>query len=103
MNDVAGERADGAKTKILFLLFLVNLLNFFDRTLPAVVNEPVKKEWSLTDLQLGAIGSAFTIVYAFAGVPLGRLSDARSRSKILGACLLVWSALTAATAAAWSG
>ena len=85
---------------ILFLLFLLNLLNFFDRTLPSVVNEPLRKEWGLSDLQLGLVGSAFTLVYAAAGVPLGRLSDSRPRGKILGACLLAWSVLTAATAAA---
>ena len=87
---------------MLFLLFLTNLLNFFDRTLPAVYTEPIKHEWALSDLQLGAAASAFTVIYAIAGVPLGRASDAWARRKVLGTCLLVWSGFTAATALAWS-
>jgi MFS family permease len=82
---------------ILFLLFLINLLNFFDRTLPAVVTELLRREWNLNDLQLGIGSSAFTLVYALAGLPLGRLSDSRPRKSILSGSLLVWSALTAAT------
>ncbi|MDN5516678.1 MAG: MFS transporter, partial [Pseudomonas sp.] len=52
--------------RILFLLFLANLFNFFDRTIPAIIIEPIRLEWSLSDLQLGLIGTAFTIVYALA-------------------------------------
>jgi len=95
-------RRNGSAALVLFLLFLANLLNFFDRTLPAVYTEPIKHEWSLSDLQLGAAASAFTVIYAIAGVPLGRASDAWPRRKVLAACLLVWSGFTAATALAWS-
>ena len=59
--------------RILFLLFLANLFNFFDRTIPSIVIEPIRLEWNLTDLQIGLLGTAFTIVYALAGIPLGRL------------------------------
>lgn len=60
--------------RILFLLFLANLFNFFDRTIPAIVMEPIRLEWSLSDLQIGLLGTAFTLVYAVAGVPLGRMA-----------------------------
>ncbi len=56
--------------RILFLLFLANLFNFFDRTIPAIIIEPIRMEWHLSDFQLGIIGTAFTIVYAIAGLPL---------------------------------
>ncbi|WP_256387667.1 hypothetical protein [Shigella sp. FC2125] len=32
---------------MLFLLFLANLFNFFDRTIPAIIAEPIRLEWSL--------------------------------------------------------
>ena len=48
--------------RILFLLFLANLFNFFDRTIPAIIIEPIRMEWHLSDFQLGIIGTAFTIV-----------------------------------------
>lgn len=70
--------------RVLFLLFLANLFNFFDRTIPAIIAEPIRLEWSLNDFQLGLIGTAFTIVYAIAGLPLGRMADLGSRRKIMG-------------------
>jgi len=71
-----------------------------DRAVPAIVLEPMRKEWSLSDLQLGIISAAFTVVYAVAGIPLGRLADTRSRKTIMGLGLIVWSGFTAAGAAA---
>src|SRR5690606_3588992 len=81
--------------RVLFLLFLANLFNFFDRTIPAIINEPLRLEWNLSDFQLGLIGTVFTIVYAAAGIPLGRMADTGSRAKIMGWGLAVWSGLTA--------
>lgn len=81
--------------RVLFLLFLANLFNFFDRTIPAIINEPLRLEWDLSDFQLGLVGTAFTIVYAIAGIPLGRMADIGSRAKIMGWGLLTWSGLTA--------
>jgi MFS family permease len=81
--------------RVLFLLFLANLFNFFDRSIPAIIIEPLRHEWSLSDLQLGLVGTAFTIIYAIAGVPLGRMADTGSRRKIMGWGLMAWSGLTA--------
>ena len=88
--------------RILFLLFLANLFNFFDRTIPAIIIEPIRMEWGLSDLQLGLIGTAFTIVYALAGLPLGRMADNGSRRKIMGWGLAAWSGLTALNGLAWN-
>ena len=59
-------------------------------------------EWSLNDFQLGLIGTAFTIVYAIAGLPLGRMADLGSRRKIMGWGLTAWSGLTAINGLAWN-
>lgn len=88
--------------RILFLLFLANLFNFFDRTIPAIIIEPIRLEWSLSDFQIGLIGTAFTIIYAIAGVPLGRMADTGARRKIMGWGLTVWSGLTAVNGLAWN-
>jgi MFS family permease len=88
--------------RVVFLLFLANLFNFFDRVIPSVVAEPIRKEWGLSDVQLGLVFSAFTIVYAVAGLPLGRMADTCSRKKIMGWGLMAWSLLTGATGAAWN-
>ena len=92
------KQADNA-WRVLFLLFLANLFNFFDRAVPSIVMEPIRLEWSLSDFQIGMLGTAFTIVYGIAGVPLGRMADTGSRKKIMGWGLLVWSGLTAVNGA----
>ncbi|REH38691.1 putative MFS family arabinose efflux permease [Paraperlucidibaca baekdonensis] len=88
--------------RVLFVLFLANLLNFYDRTIPAIIIEPIRLEWDLSDFQLGLASTAFTMVYALAGIPLGRLADIGSRRKIMGWGLTVWSGMTAATGLASS-
>ncbi len=79
----------------LVVLFLVNVLNFYDRIAIGVIAEPVRHEFHLSDAQLGGLTTAFTIVYALAGLPLGRLADTGNRRRILAAGVAVWSALTA--------
>lgn len=87
---------------MLGLLFAANLINFFDRTIPAILVEPIRLEWGLSDLQLGLLTAAFTVVYAVAGVPLGRLADTGERRKVMGWSLAVWSGFTALNGLAWS-
>ena len=76
----------------LAVLFAINLLNFFDRQILGAVGERIRREWELGDTSLGALGTAFTLLYAFVGVPLGRLADRISRKHPLrsvcsrGAC-----------------
>ena len=88
--------------RVLFLLFLANMFNFFDRTIPAIIIEPLRMEWDLSDFQLGLGGTAFTVIYALAGIQLGRMADVGSRRKIMGWGLAVWSGFTALTGAAWN-
>jgi MFS family permease len=84
----------GAGT-VLAVLFAVNLLNFYDRVAPGALAEPLRREFSLSDAQLGGLSTAFTLVYAVAGLPLGRLADRGSRKGLLAAGLALWSAMTA--------
>ncbi|NWG11992.1 MAG: MFS transporter [Acidobacteria bacterium] len=81
----------------LLLLFAVNALNFFDRLILAAVTEPVKQEWALSDTRIGWLGTAFTLLYAAAGIPLGRLADTWNRTRLLGMGVALWSALTFAS------
>ena len=82
-------------TATLFVLFLLNSLNFFDRNILGAVVEPLRHEWSLRDAQIGWIGTAFTLLYAVVGLPLGRLADHARRTRLLGGGALLWSAMTA--------
>ena len=79
----------------LTVLFAINTMNFFDRVIGGALGEPIRREWNLSDSALGALGTAFTLLYAFVGVPLGRLADRAPRKTILAVAVFVWSLLTA--------
>jgi MFS family permease len=86
----------------LAILFAINLLNFYDRNIPAAIVEPLRKDWGLADVQIGWLSTAFTLLYAVVGVPFGRLSDRVQRSRLLGIGLAAWSVLTGACGLAWN-
>jgi MFS family permease len=81
----------------LAVLFAINTVNFFDRQLLGAVGEQLRREWSLSDTALGTLGTAFTLIYAVVGLPLGGLADRLSRARILGVGVFVWSLLTGLT------
>jgi predicted MFS family arabinose efflux permease len=82
-------------TFALCVLFAINTMNFFDRQILGAVGETVREEMKLSDTALGALGTAFTLLYAVVGVPLGRLTDKFTRTWILSAGVAVWSLFTA--------
>ncbi len=79
----------------MLVLFAINILNFYDRHVPGALTEPVRKEFHLSDTEIGLLGSVFIWLYALIGVPLGRVADTWSRKKLLAGGVLIWSSLTA--------
>jgi MFS family permease len=92
-------RSAGSATT-LAVLVAVNILNFYDRHVIGALTEPIRKEFGLSDSQVGLMGSAFIWLYALVGLPLGRVADSWSRRKLLASGILVWSALTGTAAMA---
>src|SRR5438874_2021404 len=76
-------------TRALLVLFAINILNFYDRNAPGALTEPIRKEFGLSDTQVGFLATAFTLLYAIVGVPLGKLADIGSRKRILAGGVLV--------------
>jgi MFS family permease len=91
---VEDEAGVGIRWPPLVVLFLVNVLNFYDRQALGAVTEPLRREFHLSDTQLGALTTVFTVLYAVAGVPLGRLADTWSRKRLLALGTAVWAGLT---------
>ena len=79
----------------LAVLFAINILNFYDRQVLGALVEPVRKEFSLTDMQIGGLTTWMTVLYAIVGVPLGRIADAWSRKRLLAIGVVLWTSLTA--------
>jgi len=99
------EKIESRKTGVWFaliVLFAINTMNFFDRQILGAVGEPIRKEFELDDASLGLLGTAFTLLYAFVGIPLGRLADRIGRKGILSAGVFVWSLLTVGSGLAQS-
>lgn len=77
-------------------------MNFYDRALPAILIEPIRDEFGLSDTEVGLISASFIVVYAIAGIWLGRLADTKRRRHVMGWGLIVWSIFTALSAGVWS-
>jgi MFS family permease len=75
----------------------INTVNFYDRQVLGAVQEQIRKEWGLSDSRLGWLGTAFILLYAVVGLPLGRLADRGRRKWLLAAGVALWSALTFAS------
>jgi len=81
---------------VLFLLMLVYTLNFVDRTLIAVVAQPIIDSFGLTDSQWGLLyGPPFAIFYAVMGLPIALWADRSNRVKVITVCIILWSVMTA--------
>jgi MFS family permease len=78
----------------LVVLLGINTMNFFDRQILPAVQEKIRKEWDLSDRALGALGTAFILLYAVVGLPLGRLADVWRRKWILACGVGLWSLMT---------
>ncbi len=87
----------------LFLLTVGYALNFLDRQLLSILQEPLKQDLNLTDTQLGLLGGpVFALLYVSLGVPIARLSDRSNRVRIVAGAISLWSVATAACGLAGS-
>jgi len=82
-------------SRLLWLLFAVNLFNYIDRQILFSVFPAVKADLDLTDTQLGLLASAFMWVYLSVAPVFGVLADRRSRPRLMGLGVGIWSAATA--------
>lgn len=101
---IAKEQASAPEAKVhtgsrtwwpLAVLVAINVLNFYDRQVAGAVVEPVRKEFHLTDTQIGLLNTISLILYGLVGLPIGLLADRISRKKLLAVGILVWTAFTA--------
>jgi MFS transporter, Spinster family, sphingosine-1-phosphate transporter len=90
----SSEAAGGGR--VLAILLLAYIFNFLDRQIIAILKIPIKAELGLTDTQLGLMGGiAFASVYSTLAIPIARVADRSSRSRIVAASVAFWSLFTA--------
>ncbi|HAH07249.1 MAG TPA: MFS transporter [Elusimicrobia bacterium] len=79
---------------VLGLLFCVNLVNYVDRQALYALLPLLKEEFGASDAALGALASAFMVVYMCAAPPIGYLADRTRRAAWISWGLVVWSGAT---------
>ena len=85
------------------LLGAIYMANFIDRMIISVVGEPIRREFGLSDLQLGVMGGvAFALFYGSIGIPIARLAERVSRIGIVAVATALWSVMTVLSGAALS-
>ena len=79
------------------------VIAFIDRLVLALLVDPVRQEFGVSDTQMSLlVGAAFAIFYSFVGLPLGRWADVGNRKRILLIGICVWSGATCLSAWATS-
>jgi MFS family permease len=84
------------------MLWLVCFFNYADRQAIFSVFPLIGRQFMLSDVQLGVVGSSFMWMYALFGPLAGWLCDRFPRKTIILVALLFWSVVTGATAFASS-
>ncbi len=80
------------RTYVLVVLLLTYVVNVMDRGVLALLLEGIRKEFELTDGQLGFLASLpFAIFYSTLGIPIAALADRTVRRNVLAASCALWS------------
>lgn len=86
--------------RLFWVLFLLNLFNYIDRQVLYAVFPLLQTDLHLSDGQLGALASAFMLVYMCYAPVMGYLADRFSRPKLISLSAFIWSIATLASGAA---
>ncbi|HWC38322.1 MAG TPA: MFS transporter [Acidimicrobiales bacterium] len=102
----ASSSSDAALDRVsswpMWVLGLVIMIDQADQNVVRGVATPIQHAFHLTDLQVGVLLSCFIVVNGFVTVPAGYLADRWHRTRTVGHTVVIWSAITSLTAAAWS-
>jgi len=79
---------------LLAVLTGLNILNYIDRNVLFAVQSDVKKEFLVSDAQIGVLTSAFFFTYMFAAPLVGWMGDRFPRKNIVVFGIVVWSGFT---------
>src|SRR5215831_6131707 len=86
----------GYRAWLLTVLLLMNALNLADRQCMAAVSQAIKVDLRVTDFQMGIIqGLVFAAFYTLLGLPIARLSEHFSRTKIVAAAIGLFGLMSA--------
>lgn len=95
-TDVPEDKVSRSAWALLFFLTALNILNFVDRMIIASVAPLLIQDLHLSRAQIGLLtGFGFVFFYTLVGLFLGMAADRFKRLPLIGAGLILWSAMTA--------
>jgi len=98
IDEHSGAAATSRAAAIYSLLVLTAIysLNFLDRRVIAILIDPIKHDYHLSDKVMGFIsGFGFVIFYSILAAPVARWADRGNRRSIISWGLVIWSGMTA--------
>src|SRR3954471_3601302 len=97
MPSVSTMKPTTIRWRIYGLLLVVITLTFIDRFNMNVAAKYIQQEFSLNDVQIGFLLSAFVLGYALFQAPGGWLGDRLGARRVLTFSIVWWSVFTALT------
>jgi sugar phosphate permease len=99
---VASAAAQPTKTRwvVLFLISLMYLICYMDRSNISVAQSEIAKQFGLSKSAMGLVLAAFTWAYAVGQVPAGWFGDRFGPKRVLTVIMTLWSATAMMTGAA---
>ena len=86
-----------------FFVFFIAGLAYMENVNISIAASAIKREFSLSNVQMGWVFSAFVLGYALFQAPGGRFADRHGPRLAITVCLLWWSVFTVFTVAVPSG
>lgn len=82
---------------ILIVLWLLYIINYFDRMAVITLMPFIQEDLNLTPIQVGQLTSAFFFAYSIALLVSGILADKIGSKKVMGIAIIIFTAFTAVT------
>jgi MFS family permease len=80
---------------VVALLLVIFILSYFDRFILSLLVEPLKRDLSLSDFEIGLLlGPAFSTFHVLVAIPLGWYADRSNRKWLLIAGIVIWCTMT---------
>jgi ACS family glucarate transporter-like MFS transporter len=80
---------------VIACTFMIAAVSYLDRNNISIAASSLQREFSLTNVQLGTVFSAFIMGYALTQPVAGRIADRFGAARVIGIAILWWSVFTA--------
>ncbi len=88
--------------RIVLLALLINMVCYTDRVCIAIAGPELRRNFNLSQTELGFVFSIFSLSYFLGQTPWGILADRHGARGLVTFAIAGWSLFTALTATAWS-